>query len=103
MKIKSAFRFIEGTVTGFNEDNMVRLSPVFAHYIIFAIGPLLTIAMGLAGLEFRNQSVHEQIDQSLQSILNALLCFMMSLPESESAEVTLPLDKALEAFERVWT
>src|SRR5207237_1026646 len=51
------------------EDHVVRLSAALAYYAMFSIGPLLVIAVGLAGLAFGNDTVRRQIEQQLQSML----------------------------------
>jgi membrane protein len=69
MKIKSAYSIIKGTASEFGEDNVLRLSAALAYYAIFSIGPLLAIVVGVAGLAFGNESVHQQIHHSLQGMV----------------------------------
>ncbi len=93
MKIKSAFQIIKGTVAEFNEDNVLRLSAALAYYAIFSIGPLLAIAVGVAGLVFGSQSAHQQIHNSLQSMLGdnsaKMVDSMMSARQQGKSVVTL--------------
>src|SRR5436190_15398372 len=71
MNLKGYFRIIKGTAKEFGEDNVLRLSAALAYYAMFSIGPLLVIAVGLAGLAFGNDTVRQQIEQQLQSMLGA--------------------------------
>ncbi len=69
MSVKKVWRILKGTFAEFNEDNVLRLSAALAYYSIFSIGPLLVIAVGVAGIAFGHDSVHHQIEGQLQSVL----------------------------------
>lgn len=69
MSIKKIWSILKCTFTEFSEDNVMRLSAALAYYAMFSIGPLLVIAVGLAGLAFGHQSVRREIEQQLQSML----------------------------------
>src|SRR5436190_7736273 len=67
MNTKRAWSIIKNTFTDFGRHNVLRLSAALAYYAMFSIGPLLVIAVGVAGLVFGHSSVREQIDQELRS------------------------------------
>jgi membrane protein len=69
MGLKRAWAILKGTIQEFGEDKVVRLSAALAYYAIFSIGPLLVIAVGLAGLAFGDATVRKQIQDQLQSML----------------------------------
>jgi membrane protein len=69
MHLKKVWSILKGTFSEFNEDKVVRLSAALAYYAMFSIGPLLVIALGLAGLLFGHESVRRQIEQQLQSAI----------------------------------
>lgn len=69
MNLKKTWPILKGTFNEFGEDKVLRLSAALAYYAIFSIGPLLVIAVGLAGLAFGHQAVREQIQQQLQSMV----------------------------------
>src|SRR3954468_1359935 len=69
MNLKKTWPILKGTIKEFGEDNVLRLSAALAYYAMFSIGPLLVIAVGLAGLAFGNDAVRQQIQQQLQSML----------------------------------
>lgn len=69
MKLKKAWSIIKGTVSEFSEDNVLRLSAALAYYAMFSIGPLLIIIVGVAGLAFGDQSVRQQVEQQMQSMM----------------------------------
>jgi membrane protein len=69
MSVKSFPKIIKGTVKEFGEDNVLRLSAALAYYSMFSIGPLLVIAVGLAGVAFGDATVRKQVADQLQSML----------------------------------
>jgi membrane protein len=69
MTLKKTWPILKGTFSDFGEDKVLRLSAALAYYAMFSIGPLLVIAVGLAGLAFGHDSVRRQIEQQLQSML----------------------------------
>jgi uncharacterized BrkB/YihY/UPF0761 family membrane protein len=48
---------------------VVRLGAALAYYAMFSIGPLLVIAVGVAGLVFGHESVRHQIEQQLRGMI----------------------------------
>jgi len=71
MNIKRIWAILKGTFNEFSEDNVLRLSAALAYYAMFSIGPLLVIAVGLAGLAFGHESVRRQIGQQLRQMVGA--------------------------------
>src|SRR5882757_5325548 len=69
MSFKKALPILKGTFKEFGEDNVLRLSAALAYYAMFSIGPLLFIAVGVAGLVLGQESVRHEIQQQLQSML----------------------------------
>lgn len=57
MNVQKGWPILKGTFSKFGEDNILRLSAALAYYAMFSIGPLLVIAVGLAGLAFGHDSV----------------------------------------------
>src|SRR6266566_2206516 len=68
MKLTNAWPLLKATVSEFGEDKVLRLSAALAYYAMFSIGPLLVIAVGLAGLAFGSDSVRVQIHGQLLSM-----------------------------------
>ena len=69
MNLKKSWLIFKGAFTEFGEDNILRLSAALAYYSIFSIGPLLVIAVGLAGVAFGHDTVRRQIEDELKSML----------------------------------
>lgn len=69
MNFKKPWVILKGTFTEFGEDNVLRLSAALAYYSIFSIGPLLVIAVGLAGIAFGHDTVRHQMEKQLESML----------------------------------
>lgn len=69
MNVKKTWSIVKQTFSEFGEDNVTRLSAAMAYYAIFSIGPLLVIAVGVAGLVFGRSTVQHQMQQQLQSML----------------------------------
>jgi membrane protein len=69
VKFGKIWSILKGTFKEFGEDKVLRLSAALAYYAMFSIGPLLVIAIGVAGLVFGHESVRGQMDQQLRSML----------------------------------
>jgi len=75
MNPKKFWLILKGTFAEFSEDNVLRLSAALAYYAMFSIGPLLVIAVGVAGLAFSalehggHEDVRQQIHAQLESTL----------------------------------
>jgi membrane protein len=69
MNLKKIWQIFKGTFAEFGEDNVLRLSAALAYYSIFSLGPLLVIAVGVAGIAFGHDTVRHQMEGQLQSML----------------------------------
>lgn len=69
MSLKQIAALLKGTCTAFGKDKVLRLSAALAYYSMFSIGPILLIAVGVAGLVFGPDAVRNQIEQQLQSLV----------------------------------
>jgi len=67
MNLKNIWLILKATFSEFGQDKVLRLSAALAYYAIFSIGPLLVIALGVAGLAFGHETVRQQIEQQLQA------------------------------------
>lgn len=59
--LKKAFELIRDTVASFGRDNASMLAAGLAYYTIFAIAPLLVIAVAVAGVVFGEAAVQGEI------------------------------------------
>jgi membrane protein len=59
------FTVFKQTFTEFNEDKVPRLGAALAYYTIFSIGPLLLIAIAMAGLFLGQEAAQGQISSTL--------------------------------------
>jgi membrane protein len=62
--------FKEAGIEWFN-DNVPRLGAALAYYMIFALAPLLVIAVGIAGVLFGRQAVSGHVAEQLQTVVDA--------------------------------
>lgn len=70
MKPKAVWTLLKETFSDFNEDGVLRLSAALSYYSIFSIGPLLVIAISLAGFVLGSEeSVRKEIEAQLQSVM----------------------------------
>ena len=66
MSFKETGSVIKDTFKEFGEDRVLRLSAAMAYYTVFAIGPLLVLIVGLAGLILGEDQVRHTVTQQLQ-------------------------------------
>lgn len=71
MNVKSVWSFLKDTMSEFGKDRVLRLAAALSYYSIFSIGPLLLIAVGLAGLVFGADNVRHELESQLQSLMGA--------------------------------
>jgi membrane protein len=71
MNPKKLWQALKRSFTQFSEDNVLTLAASLAYYAMFSIGPLLVIAVGVAGLVMGKQEVRHQVHDQLQSLLGA--------------------------------
>lgn len=95
MNLKKNWGILKGTFSEFGEDKVLRLSAALAYYAMFSIGPLLVIAVGLAGLAFGHDAVRRNIEQQLQSMLGEssakMVGSMMSAQKHGASVITTSL------------
>jgi membrane protein len=63
------FRLLRTTLTEWNEDKAPRLGAALAYYTIFAIAPLLIIAIAIAGLVYGKEAARGQVARETQAAL----------------------------------
>jgi membrane protein len=71
MSPKKLWQILKQSFQKFNEDKVLRLAAALAYYAMFSIGPLLVIAVGVAGLVFGNEAVRGQVHNQLESMVGA--------------------------------
>jgi len=71
MNPKKIWRAIKQSFKQFGEDKVLRLAASLAYYAMFSIGPLLVIAVGVAGLVMGQEHVRHQVHDQLQGMLGA--------------------------------
>ncbi|HYH06650.1 MAG TPA: YihY/virulence factor BrkB family protein [Thermoanaerobaculia bacterium] len=59
------------TFTEFGEDKVPRLGAALAYYTIFSIGPLLLIAISMAGIFLGQEAAQGQVSQELDKLFGA--------------------------------
>src|SRR5436305_826607 len=95
MNLKKTLPILKATFSEFGEDNVLRLSAALAYYAMFSIGPLLVIAVGVAGLVFGHEAVWQQIQQQLQSMLGQnsakMLDSMMSAQKQATGHISITM------------
>lgn len=64
--LKSTFTLIKKTAVNFSRDNASMLAASLAYYTIFAIAPLLVIAVAVAGFIFGDAAVEGQVVEAIQ-------------------------------------
>jgi len=62
---------LKETFKEFGEDKAPRLGAAFAYYTIFSIGPLLLIAVAMAGLFFGQEAAQGRVSNELGKVLGA--------------------------------
>ncbi len=70
--IKKYWGVLKDAFSGFIEDNAVKLSAALSYYTIFSIGPMLVIAMSLAGFFYGQEAVQGKLFGQLRGCL----CFV---------------------------
>src|SRR5262245_45365323 len=69
MSFRKIWSTLKQTFKEFGEDKVLRLGAALAYYAMFSIGPLLLIAVGVAGLVFGHESVRGQMETQLRGML----------------------------------
>jgi len=71
MNPKKLWPALKQSFSQFSEDKVLTLAASLAYYAMFSIGPLLVIAVGVAGLVMGKQEVRHQVHDQLQGLLGA--------------------------------
>jgi membrane protein len=69
--MKRIFTLFKQTWTEFSEDKAQRLGAALAYYTIFSLGPILLIAVSIAGLVFGREAAQGRIGAELQGVFGA--------------------------------
>ncbi|HEX3582606.1 MAG TPA: YihY/virulence factor BrkB family protein, partial [Thermoanaerobaculia bacterium] len=69
--MKRIFALFKQTWTEFSDDKAQRLGAALAYYTIFSLGPILLIAVSIAGLVFGKEAAQGRIGQELQGVFGA--------------------------------
>jgi membrane protein len=82
----SLFGMFKEAGSDFMEDRALRLSAAMAYYAVFALGPLLFLIIGVAGLIMGEEAVHREVSAQLKSLMGeqstGMIESMMSARES---------------------
>jgi membrane protein len=69
--MKRIFALFKETWTEFSDDKAQRLGAALAYYTIFSLGPILLIAVSIAGLVFGREAAQGRIAAELQGVFGA--------------------------------
>ncbi|HEY2828613.1 MAG TPA: YhjD/YihY/BrkB family envelope integrity protein, partial [Thermoanaerobaculia bacterium] len=69
--MKRVFNLFKQTWTEFSDDKAQRLGAALAYYTIFSLGPILLIAVSIAGLVFGREAAQGRIGAELQGVFGA--------------------------------
>jgi membrane protein len=69
MDLKAIFNLFRDTFKDWSEDKAARLGAALAYYTIFSVGPLLLIAIAIAGLVFGQQRAQDQIVGTIRTMV----------------------------------
>ena len=69
MKPKGIFSLLKETFTEWQEDKASRLGAALAYYAIFSIGPLLLVAIAIAGFVFGEEAASGQIEGAVSGVV----------------------------------
>lgn len=67
--MKTAYRLLRDTVTGWSEDEAPQMAAAMAFYTIFSLGPVLVIAISIAGFFFSDESVRGRVIAQFSDLL----------------------------------
>ncbi len=68
-KVGGAWVIAKSTANQFIEDGALTLGAALAYYAIFALAPVLVLAVSVAGLVFSQPNAQHQVAQQLQSVV----------------------------------
>ena len=67
--MKTFFRLLRTTFTEWNQDKAPRLGAALAYYTIFAVAPLLLVAIAIAGLVYGEEAAQGQVARKVQDTM----------------------------------
>jgi membrane protein len=62
---------LKDTAASWSDHKAARLGAALAYYSIFSLGPLIVIAVAIAGLAFRQEAVRGEVSAQLEDLLGA--------------------------------
>jgi membrane protein len=68
-KLRKLIDFIKAIFSSFSEDNATRLAAAIAYYAIFALAPLLIIAIAIIGLVFGKEAAQDRVVEQFQDLV----------------------------------
>lgn len=75
MQFKNAFKkigyLLKETITGFIDDNAIKLSAALSYYTIFSLPPLLIIIISLSGIFFGDEAVRGEIFGQINGLVGS--------------------------------
>ncbi|MBA2564056.1 MAG: YihY/virulence factor BrkB family protein, partial [Gemmatimonadetes bacterium] len=69
MRVQALVPLLKSSFRDWQEDKASRLAAALAYYTIFAIAPLLVIAIGIAGMAFGREAAQGQVVREMQGLL----------------------------------
>ncbi|MFP5500855.1 MAG: YhjD/YihY/BrkB family envelope integrity protein, partial [Candidatus Sericytochromatia bacterium] len=69
MRVSEATDFLKETFRQWSADKASRLGAALSYYSIFSIGPLLVIAIGIAGMVLGTAGAQAQMTQALEGTI----------------------------------
>jgi membrane protein len=69
--VRKYFDLFKQTAKEFNEDKVPRLGAALAYYTIFSVGPLLLIAVAIAGIFFGDEAAQGRISATLGRVFGS--------------------------------
>lgn len=67
--MRLVWKIIKETIDEFGAVPTLSLGAATAYYAAFSVGPLLVLVVGLAGLAFGQQQVHQEVGRQLQTLV----------------------------------
>lgn len=69
VQVQSAWQLIKTTFSEYSEDRVPRLAASLAYYTVFAIAPMLIIAIAVAGFIFGDDAARGEVDRQLRGVM----------------------------------
>jgi membrane protein len=99
----SAWRLIKTTIEKWIAHNDARQGAALAYYSVFSIGPLMVIAVGVAGLAFGQEAARGEVQGQLsgmvgQSVANAIDSMLASANRPQQGLLATAIGTAVLLF-----